>query len=84
MTLCGRGCVVTEAAEVCSDQEVEAVVEVPEERCDLQPRRICRLVTKLLPKLTPHSECTDIPKQFCQFKFTVPKIRRDPYENIWC
>ena len=36
---------------------------MPEETCNLEPRRYCKYVTKLVPKLSPKEECIDVPKE---------------------
>ena len=69
--------------EVCQEKVVDNVVDVPEEMCDLVPVKTCNLVTKLLPKLTPTQECSSVPKQFCHFKFRVPRSNEIMY-NEWC
>ena len=37
-----------EGAEECQDKVIANVKEVPEEVCDLNPQKICRLVTKVV------------------------------------
>ena len=43
--LCGAGCSVTEGKEECQDKQVDSVLEVPEEHCDLAPEKVCRQVS---------------------------------------
>ena len=38
--ICGAGCNFVEGEEVCRDSVVAAVVEVPEEVCDLNPQKV--------------------------------------------
>jgi hypothetical protein len=38
------------------------VVDIPEEVCDLNPNKICRFTTRLVPSLTPDQQCTTVPK----------------------
>ena len=38
---------------------------MPEESCNLEPQRICKQVTKLVPLLKAGEECVDIPKEVC-------------------
>ena len=71
--LCGRGCIFKDGKEECVNKQVDSAVDVPEEVCDLQPMKTCRSVTKLLPKLIPQTECSMVPKEFCQLKVVVPK-----------
>ena len=44
--ICGAGCDYQEGAEECHEKVVTSVVEVPEEVCDINPRKICKFVTK--------------------------------------
>ena len=37
--------------------------QIPEEKCDLEPKRSCKHVTTLVPKLQPSEECVDVPKE---------------------
>ena len=39
------------------------VQDAPKEQCTLEPQRTCAHVTKLVPKLEPAEECTDVPKE---------------------
>ena len=61
-----------------SNQVIASLVDVPEEICDLNPQKTCRwnkktelfqfyslqprLITKLVPKLSPKHECTIVPQ----------------------
>ena len=65
-------------------QQVASIVDVPEESCDLNPQKTCRLQTKLSPKLTPIEECSPQPKEVCQLKFDVPKKITKPLKIKWC
>ena len=51
--ICGAGCTYEDGEEECHDKVVTTVISVPEEVCDLNPQRSCRLSTKLVPKLEP-------------------------------
>ena len=42
---------------------VTSVVDVPEEVCDLNPSKVCRYTTRLVPSLTPTEQCTVVPKE---------------------
>ena len=64
--LCGAGCTYEEGYEECHEKVVTSVVNVPQEICDLNPRKSCRLSTKLVPKLEPVKECTVVPKETCR------------------
>merc|ERR1712223_2297090 len=68
----------------CHDKTVDTLVDVPEESCDLNPQKTCRLVTRLVPSLKPKQECTIVPKEVCQLKFTQPELRAKPLRTEWC
>ena len=54
--VCGAGCSYVEGEEECHDKTITTVINVPEEICDLNPQKSCRLSTKLVPKLEPVRE----------------------------
>ena len=60
--ICGAGCTVEEGPEECHTKEIDALLDVPEEVCDLNPQKTCRFTTKLVPRLKPKHECTTFPK----------------------
>ena len=82
--VCGAGCVVEDGPEECHDKQIDTLVDVPEEVCDLNPQKTCRLVTKLVPSLDPKRECTSVPKEVCQLKFTAGSIQKKPLRTEWC
>merc|ERR1712098_597742 len=84
VSVCGSGCIVVEAPEECHDKEIDTLVDVPEEVCDLNPQKTCRLVTRLVPSLKPRKECTIIPKESCHFKLSRPTIEKKPLRTEWC
>ena len=45
---------------------------------------MCRLATKLVPKLTPKHECTVIPKESCHLRFESPRLEKRPLKSEWC
>lgn len=59
-------------------------MDKPEETCDLNPQNVCRLQTKLVPKLEPVEECEYQPKEFCQMKFSAPRRVPKPLKIKWC
>merc|ERR1711976_168626 len=59
--------------EQCHDKVLTSLVDVPEEICDLNPQKTCRFITKLVPKLSPKHECTIVPQEVCNLKFSTPK-----------
>ena len=70
--------------EECHEKVVVSVVDVPEEVCDLNPVKTCRLATKLVPHLNPTHQCTSVPKEVCVLKFTTPKQVTKPLLSKWC
>jgi len=82
--LCGAGCTFQDGAEECRDKTTTSVVDIPEEVCDLNPQKMCRLVTKLAPKLEPVKECTSVPKETCQLKYSKPSVVKKPIITKWC
>ena len=48
--------------EECHEKQEPSIIEVPEETCDLNPMKTCRFATKLVPKLDPVRECSQVPK----------------------
>jgi hypothetical protein len=84
VNICGAGCVTEEGPEECHDKEVDTLVDVPEETCDLNPQKTCRLVTRLVPSLEPKRECTNVPQETCNLKFSTPSVERKPLRTEWC
>lgn len=82
--ICGAGCVTEEGPEECHDKEVDTLLDVPEEICDLNPQKTCRFVTKLTPSLEPAHECTIVPKETCNLKFSAPRREEKPLVSEWC
>ena len=82
--ICGAGCVAEEGPEECHDKDVDTVIDVPEEVCDLNPQKTCRFVTKLVPRLKPKHECTTFPQEVCNLKFGSPRKERKPLKSEWC
>jgi len=82
--ICGRGCVNQEGPEECHEKEVDSLVDVPEEVCDLNPQKTCRLQTKLVPSLKPKQECTTVPQETCNLKFSQPQRSQKPLRTEWC
>jgi len=82
--LCGAGCKVEEGEEECHDKNIDTLVDVPEEVCDLNPQKTCRFQTKLVPRLKPTHECTIIPQEICQLRFDTPREEVKPFMSKWC
>merc|ERR1711935_622568 len=82
--ICGAGCTYEEGLEECHEKVLVSLVDVPEEVCDLNPQKICRFITKLVPKLSPKHECTIVPKETCVLKFSQPRQMDKPLKTRWC
>ncbi len=82
--ICGAGCVSEEGPEECHEKEIDALVDVPEEICDLNPQKTCRFQTKLTPSLEPKAECTIVPQETCNLKFSPPRKETKPPLSEWC
>lgn len=82
--ICGPGCTLEEGVEECHDKVVASVMEVPEEVCDLNPQKTCHSATKLVPKLEPVKECTQVMKETCQLTFSKPERLKKPFTTKWC
>ena len=82
--ICGAGCITEEGPEECHNKTVTSLIDIPEEVCDLNPQKTCRFETKLVPSLKPKHECTVIPKETCNLKFTTPQQVEKPLLTKWC
>ena len=82
--ICGAGCVTLPGEEECHEKMLDTLVDVPEETCDLNPQKSCRLVTRLVPSLRPKMECTVVPQDNCNLKFSRPKQTSKPLRTEWC
>ena len=82
--LCGKGCVYQEGPLECHDDVVASVVQVPEELCDINPRKICKVVSRLVPKLQAVPECVSIPRETCSVSFGTPQRLKKPFRSRYC
>ena len=82
--ICGKGCTTKKGPEECHSKDIDTVVDVPEEVCDLNPQKTCRYATKLVPKLKPKHQCTTIPQEVCHLKFSSPQKDQKPLRSEWC
>merc|ERR1712029_1134591 len=83
--LCGpSACDLQPGQKECFTRTETVVTEVPEESCNLEPRKECKHVTKLLPSLKPRDECVDIPKEVCSRSRTNPRKVKKPVVKKWC
>lgn len=82
--VCGEGTTQVAGQEECFDRKETVIQEVPEETCNLEPQKICKHVTKLVPLLKPVTECVDIPKEVCSRSRTNPRKVQKPVVKKWC
>merc|ERR1719159_2415044 len=82
--ICGAGCVIEEGEEECHDKVLTSLVDVPEEVCDLNPQKTCRFITKLVPKLKPEHQCTIVPQEICNLRFSQPRQVPKDLQTRWC
>ena len=54
---------------------MDVVIDVPEEICDINPQKTCHMATKMVPKLTPERECTQVPQEVCNLSYGRPKVK---------
>ena len=85
--------------EACRDKMMVSTIQKPEEHCELQPQRHCRLITKLVPHLTTKEVCFNticiyiisnlqvcntVPKEICMLKLINPHPVKKPIQLKWC
>jgi hypothetical protein len=69
------------AVDICGPSSCPSI---PEEECSLEPKRVCRFVTKLVPQLKPHESCLDVPKKVCVRTQTNPRKVQKQIIKTWC
>ena len=84
LKLCGAGCVFEEGDKECRDEVVGASAKVPQEVCDLNPQKRCRLATKLVPQLQAVPECTQVPKETCTMSLAPRQPGTQQLKSRWC
>jgi len=78
------GCGFSEGPEECFDKIQTVVQDKPSEECHIEPQRVCKHVTKMVPKLSPKEECVDVPKEICTRSRRNPKKMKRPIIKKWC
>jgi hypothetical protein len=85
IVLCApAGCKFVAGPEECHDKTQTLVQDEPKEECSLEPRRSCRHVTKLAPKLIEVEKCIDVPKEVCVSSRRNPRKIKYPVVKKWC
>lgn len=83
--VCGPGPCPLVKGDLKCRKVVETIVhDVPEEKCDLVPKKDCKFVTKQIPYLKPTEECVDIPKEVCVRAKVNPRKIKKPIVKKWC
>merc|ERR1719376_2071877 len=83
--LCGpASCPAVPGPKECYQKKKTITGEKPGEECSLEPKRVCKFVTKLVPQLTPHESCVDVPKEVCVRSQTNPRKVQKPVLKKWC
>merc|ERR1711971_1234288 len=79
------GCSFREAdEEECVDKTVTLIHDEPEETCDIQPKTVCKNVTKLVPSLNEVQNCSDVPQEVCSKVRGKPRKVKRPSVKKWC
>lgn len=83
--ICGpEQCPLTKKQTICRNETETVIHEVPVEECTLNPKKDCKFVTKMIPKLIPELECVDVPKEVCVRVRNNPKKIKKPIVKRWC
>lgn len=83
--LCSQeGCGFRQGVQVCREKQVTVVGEKPVEECQLEPRRVCKLVSKLVPYLQPQESCLSVPREVCSRANGSPRKQLRPVVKRWC
>ena len=77
-------CPPPQGTPVCSEKQQTIVQDTPVEQCSLEPQRVCKHVTKLVPRLEPTEECVDVPKEVCSRSRANPRSVPKPVVKKWC
>merc|ERR1712106_758039 len=83
--LCGpSSCPTVPGPQECYQTKKTIIGDKPAEECSLEPKRVCKFVTKLVPQLLPHESCVDVPKEVCVRSQTNPRKVQRPVIKKWC
>ncbi|QQP39305.1 Uncharacterized protein FKW44_020145, partial [Caligus rogercresseyi] len=77
-------CMIVPGEEICNDVKRTLVQNIPEEQCDLQPQKSCRMESTLVPRLVPKKNCIKVPKEVCTNTRRNPKKIIKPVSKLWC
>jgi hypothetical protein len=59
-------------------------VQVPREKCDLVPQKMCSQVPKFIPSLSMVEVCNKVPKEICHKERNVPKLVKTTIAKTLC
>uniref|UniRef100_A0A0K2U6N8 Uncharacterized protein n=2 Tax=Lepeophtheirus salmonis TaxID=72036 RepID=A0A0K2U6N8_LEPSM len=83
--ICGPGpCPIVAGPDECREEVKTIVQEIPDETCTLNPQKVCKFVTILVPNLKPRENCVDVPKEICTRKKRNPRKVKRPVVKKWC
>ena len=69
---------------MCVDKVKAVIIRKPVEECDMEPQRVCKQVTKMVPGLVPQEECVQVPKEVCAMSKINPRKIKVPFIQNWC
>ena len=83
--VCGpEACPVVRGDRICRNEVKTVVQDVPEESCQMSPRKDCSMETQIIPSLEAKEECVDVPKEICNMVQVNPRTVRTPTVKKWC
>eukprot|EP00096_Caligus_rogercresseyi_P009919 TRINITY_DN346_c0_g1_i7.p1 TRINITY_DN346_c0_g1~~TRINITY_DN346_c0_g1_i7.p1 ORF type:complete len:382 (-),score=97.95 TRINITY_DN346_c0_g1_i7:466-1611(-) len=83
--ICGPGpCPIVTGPDECHEEIQTIVQEIPDETCTLNPQKVCKFVTVLVPSLKPRENCVDVPKEICSRTKRNPRKVKKPVVKRWC
>jgi len=83
--VCGpEACPIVKGDRICRNEVKTVVQEVPEESCQMAPRKDCSMETQIIPSLEAVEECVDVPKEICSMVQVNPRVERNPVVKKWC
>ena len=68
----------------CEEKIKTVITSQPIEKCSLEPSKVCRHITQMVPKLKAVTECVDVPKEVCAKSRVNPKRIKRPSIQKWC
>ena len=68
----------------CQNKTKAVIISNPTEECELEPRKVCRHMTKMVPQLRSVKECVDVPKEVCAMSRVNPTLKSVPFIQNWC